>query len=130
MKVRFKMATLLVQDIVRDVSRVVEEVLQNRNTSDMSIVDRITLSLSQCSAALGELLNEVLLSSNGSSLSQADVNSLRDLHICVSQLFVQWESRLQQHSPQPRVGRPRVSLNVPMVGLLCLLISVSHNVCY
>lgn len=123
--------TELVRSIVRNVWRVVTDVLANSDSTDFIVIDGITLELSQCSMALGEVLNGIVLSGHGTTFSQNDVTSLRELHVCVSQLFVDWETRLNQYMLlTQQFGRPRIPINIPMVCLSVSCVYIAYNYYY
>lgn len=95
--------------------------IHNVDTIAFSDLDRICLALSRCAAELGELLNAVLVSRT-IALDEGNVSSLRELHLCVNHLVVEWETRLLQTStssapPSRPLGRPRILINFPLVSV-------------
>ena len=108
--------------VVQRVLHVVQECeIQSIDTISFNEVDRICLVLSRCATELGELLNSVLVA-RSIFLDEDTVSSLRELHICVNHLVVEWETRLLRASTGPApparalpLGRPRVLINLPLV---------------
>ena len=107
--------------VVRRVLTVVEDSLRHSNTTDLNEVDRISLALERSTAELGELLNAAIVSDE-ITLHEDAITVLRDLHICLNQMTVEWESKLQimstgdMYRPPTNPGRPRKLLNIPMVS--------------
>lgn len=105
---------------VRGVSVVIEDSVQHLSTVDIHEIDRISLALLRCSSSLGQILNAALICGESSRSADDTVSSLRELHMCVTQLSIEWETRLFQmshgsSSSRCSLGRPRIPINVPMV---------------
>ena len=102
-------------DRVRDV---LSECVLHSTTSDVGVLDRIVVSLSQCSVDIGDLLNDSVVNGGDEEPSI----ELRQLHICVNELLVEWETKLFRHENRMGVasnvslGRPRNIINVPLVS--------------
>lgn len=118
--------------VVRRILTVVEDSERHSNTTDLNEVDRISLALECSTAELGELLNAAIVSDE-IILQENTITILRDLHVCINQLIVEWESKLQivstggMHRPPTNLGRPRKFLNIPMVGcsfVRCIIIDI------
>lgn len=106
---------------VRDVLDVVQDSTQHLNTVDFEEVDRISLAFNRSSFSLGQILNAVLVCGESNVCFHGGIiSSLRELHMCVTQLFIEWETRLLHlrlgSSPsRSSLGRPNISINIPMV---------------
>ena len=95
---------------MRRVLCVIQDCERNVGTTLVDEVDRISLALNHSSDELGELLNAVLVS--GCILLDKDNrSSLRELHVCVNRLAVEWETRLNvctgEATPRTTVGPPQ-----------------------
>ena len=98
---------------VEDVVRRTLEVIQESELVDTTVtdeVDRITFALSRSSVEIGEILN----AAHSIALSDEFVSLIRDLHICLTHMVLEWESRHLRISGR-MLGRPRISINIPMV---------------
>lgn len=109
-----------VESVVMDVLEVVEDVSQNTGSNDFVEVDRITFALSRSSNRLGSVITVVLTEG---TFHPDIVSWLRELHLCLTQLWVEWETRLQRFHNQlpcerPSLGRPAMTLNIPMVSFM------------
>ena len=105
---------------VREVLVVIEDSVQYLDTVDSNEVDRISLAFLRSASSLGQILNTILMCGESGRFTDATVDSLRELHMCVTHLAVKWETRLFQIShggfpPRCSLGRPRIPINVPMV---------------
>ena len=115
--------------VVRRVLHVIQDCVRHANITDLNDVDRICLNLARCSAELGDLLNCVLVT-RCILLDEDNISALRELHVCVNHLAVEWETRLLRvsNSETPSAsasGRPRVAINIPLVKLKFLLVDPS-----
>ena len=81
------------QPVVRRTLRSLQESEEHAGAVFLNDVDRVCLSLSRSSAELGELLNAVFVTRT-LVLDEECVSSLRELHICINRLLVEWESTL------------------------------------
>ena len=104
-----------------DVTDAVQRTLQvirdsdHIQTSVSDEVDRISIVLSRSSAEIGEILNAALIT-HSVALSDECVTNLGDLHICLTHMVIEWESRHLQISDR-RFGRPRISINISLIWL-------------
>ena len=78
-------------------------------------VDQICFALSRSSSEIGEILNAVLIT-QAIALSDECVSILRELHICLSRMVLEWESRHLRASVRA-LGRPRLTINIPLVNV-------------
>ena len=62
---------------------------------------------------IGEILNEVLITQS-IALSDECVLLLRELHMCLTHMFLEWESRHLRISDRV-LSRPRIAINIPLV---------------
>ena len=89
--------------MMEDVENVVRrtlEIIQDSELIDTTVVDevdRVCLALSRSSTVIGEILNAALIMQS-ISLSDECVSLMRDLHICLTHLVREWESRYLQSS--------------------------------
>lgn len=110
-----------VHGTVRDVLEVIQDSTRHLNTVDFEEVDRISLAFNRSSFSLGQILNAALVCGESNACFQGGIiTSLRELHMCVTQLFIEWETRLLHlrlgSSPsRSSLGRPNISINIPMV---------------
>ena len=104
---------------VRDMLDVIEDSMRQSNTMDYHEVDGVSFALHHSSSSLGQILNDVLI--YGDHLLEVNIiSSVRELHMCVTHLSVEWETRLFQLShgsslPRSSLGHPTLSINIPMV---------------
>lgn len=109
------MADLMLGEL-RDLVHRTLKVVQDSELIDASVineVDRISFALSRSSMEIEEILNAVLIN-HSISLSDECVSLLRELHICLTHMVLEWESRHLQISDRA-FGRPRISINIPLV---------------
>ena len=115
------MDAAVVESTVREIQDVVREASQHPPPTDFVEIDRVSFALNRSCASLGEIRNIVFQGASG--FHPEIVSSLRELHICLSRLSVEWETLLQNcHNRLPQcrgvLGRPRVSLNIPLVKIV------------
>ena len=109
------MESLSIED-VEDVVHRTLEVIQDSELIDTTVineVDRISLALSRSSAEIAEILNAVLIT-HSIALSDECVSLMRDLHICLTHMGLEWDSRHLRISDRA-LGRPRISINIELV---------------
>ena len=104
---------------------VIEDSIRQSSTVDY---DGVSIALHCSSLSLGRILNDVLMC--GHYLGSNIVSSLRELHICMTHLSVEWETRLVQlsHGSSPpkssSLGHPTVFINIPVVCQRCYAILI------
>ncbi len=106
--------------VVRRVLAAVESsrALSSSSNTPLEEVDRILLSLSCSSAALGELLNSIIIRQEINAQPEV-VAQLQELHWCIDNVLLEWERRLQGSltvSMQSSPGRRKKPVNIPMVS--------------
>ena len=103
----------LSERVVEEVVRRTLEAIRDSELTDINEVDRIRFALSRSSVEIGVILNEVLITQS-IALSDECVSLLRELHMCLTHMFLEWESRHLRISNRV-LGRPRIAINIPLV---------------
>lgn len=107
------------------VASVLSECMQYSGNEDLSDLDRILLSLRSSSSHVGDLLDEILVTRQRQA-HDGVVAKLQQLRVCLSELCIQYETRLlvriSQNPIQTRSvvwysgsGRPRKIINFALV---------------
>ena len=87
----------------------------SRMHETLSELDRFLWSLRICSCELGDLLDDILVVGQ-LQVDENDVNNLRQLHICLNQLYVtKLLFLLNRSSTSSLIGRPKKIINLSMV---------------
>ena len=112
-------------DIILDrVSSVVAECIGHSGTEDLPFFGMIILSLRSTSYDVGRLLDAILVTREIQLDDLNVLSCLRELHICLNQLCMDYERKLlvlstdpSRNSPTPeeRRGRPRKVINIAFV---------------
>ena len=127
-------------DIVDSVASVLSECMQYSGNEDLSDMDMILLSLRSSSSHVGNLLDEILVTRQR-QMQDDDVANLMQLRICLSELCLQYETkllfRLSQNPTHSRVvvpysvsGRPRRIINFALVRHCCWVLCILHYTTY
>lgn len=106
----------MVEEVVQRVLTAVQDSRALSSSSLPETVDRILLSISCSSAALGELLNSIIIHQE-ISVQPEIVTQLRELHWCIGNILLEWEHRLQSvlTTRMQTPGRKKKPVNIPMV---------------
>ena len=91
----------------------------SRMHETLSELDRFLWSLRICSCELGDLLDDILVVGQ-LQVDENDVNNLRQLHICLNQLYVEYETKLlfllnRSSASASLIGQPKKIINLSMV---------------
>lgn len=91
-------------------------------------LDRASLALNHASIMLSELLNTLLLGEEGPSAEF--IPQLKELHSCLTDQVLEWETRIQRASFEERspMGRSKKPINIPMVRDLPLWLTMVRTV--
>lgn len=105
-----------VEEIVRLVLTEINEVVYQLGVVSDQDLDRASIALGGVSLTLSELLNSLLLGEEIEGLDAEVVTQLKQLHLCLTDQILEWETRLQRASFDDRsVGRSKKPINIPMV---------------
>ena len=106
------------------VASVLSECMQYSDSEDLSVLDRILLSLRSSTSRVGDILDEILVTGQR-QMQDGIVANLRQLSLCLSELCVHYETklllRMSRNSVESTVvpysmsGRPRRIINLALV---------------
>ena len=102
--------------VVDTVSSVISVCTQHSGSEHLSDLDMILTSLMASSSQVGTLLDEILVTRQREVEDDALTN-LRQLHRCLNQLCLEYETKLLTRMaiyPEPR-GRPKKIINLALV---------------
>lgn len=111
-------------DLLLDrVASVVAECVGRSGTEDLPFLDMIILSLRSTSCDVGRLLDAIIVTREIQLEDPNVLSSLRELHVCLNQLCMDYERKLLVLSADPsrntpsdeRLGRPRKIINIAFV---------------
>lgn len=104
--------------VIDFVSFTISRCIQCIGSEDLSDLDMILLSLSSSSAQIGGILDEVLVTRERHIEDDA-LTDLRQLHLCLNQLYMEYETKLfyryRRTTTQSPRGRPKKIINLSMV---------------
>ena len=75
------------------VASVLSECMQYSDSEDLSVLDRILLSLRSSTSRVGDILDEILVTGQR-QMQDGIVANLRQLSLCLSELCVHYETKL------------------------------------